>query len=322
MMSPFKSRYRSLCKIEKTIPVFLNDWWLDAVCGEQNWDVALAENKDEINGALPYCFSNRFGFRLLRMPKLTGFLGPWIKYPDDQKYATKLSYEMDVFRSLIDALPQFDFFRLRFHYSVTNWMPFYWKGFEQTTRYTYIIGLDNIDAVFNGFKSSVRGKIRKASEIISVSDDRPLTDFYRLFCMTFERQKVKSPVSFDYLNRIDLALADKKQRKIFYAVDAEGLVHSALYLIWDNQSAYLLMLGEDPALRNSGAGIFLVWEAIKFTKNELALDKFDFLGSMIEPIETVRRSFGAKQTPYFQLQKFNSKLLRLGHFLIGRSTLT
>ena len=31
------------------------------------------------------------------------------------------------------------------------------------------------------------------------------------------------------------------------------------------------MVGENPDLRNSGAGMLVIWEAIKFTKNQLQL---------------------------------------------------
>jgi hypothetical protein len=102
---------------------------------------------------------------------------------------------------------------------------------------------------------------------------------------------------------MDKALSKRKAREIFFAVDSQGREHSALYLMWDNQSAYVHMVGEDYNLRSSGAGILLVWEAIKFTRETLGLNKFDFEGSMIEPIEEVRRSFGARQVPYFVISK-------------------
>ena len=174
-----------------------------------------------------------------------------------------------------------------------------------------MLELDNLETVFDELKSSVRGKIRKAAELVSVTDKKELEDFYTLFCMTFERQKIKPPVTFDFLKKIDNALAQRNQRKIFYATDKDNKIHSALYLSWDHQSAYVHMVGEDPALRNSGAGILLIWKAIEFTKNELQLSTFDFLGSMLESVEPVRRSFGAKQMPYFQIYKTNSFLLKL-----------
>ena len=26
-----------------------------------------------------------------------------------------------------------------FHYGITDWLPFYWEGYRQTTRYTYML---------------------------------------------------------------------------------------------------------------------------------------------------------------------------------------
>ncbi|MBI1770578.1 MAG: GNAT family N-acetyltransferase [Bacteroidetes bacterium] len=308
-LSP-KAAYRNFCALEKNIPLFLNDWWMDAVCGD-SWDVALVQNGDEVIGALPYLKARRFGFRLLNMPKLTSFLGPVFKYPEGQKYVSKLSYEMEIMEKLIEQIPSFDLFRQSFHYSIANWLPFYWKGYEQTTRYTYLLDLDNLNHVFVELKSSVRGKIRKAEGIVTVQHSRPLEDFYNVFCMTFERQKIKPPIDLVYLKKIDDALSKRNQRKIFYAVDKDGKVHSALYLIWDNHSSYVHMVGENPQLRNSGAGILLIWKAIEYTRNEIKLTTFDFLGSMIESVEPVRLSFGAKQVPYFQIKKVNSRIMKL-----------
>lgn len=49
-----KEQYRQFCQNEKDIPIFSKDWWLDAVCGVDNWDVVLVEKGGQIVGALPY----------------------------------------------------------------------------------------------------------------------------------------------------------------------------------------------------------------------------------------------------------------------------
>jgi len=36
-----KELYREFCKVEDNIPIFSKDWWMDAVCGEDKWDVIL-----------------------------------------------------------------------------------------------------------------------------------------------------------------------------------------------------------------------------------------------------------------------------------------
>ncbi|MBE7441610.1 MAG: hypothetical protein HS119_04060 [Flavobacteriales bacterium] len=53
----------------------------------------------------------------------------------------------------------------------------------------------------------------------------------------------------------------------------------------------------------------LLWEAIKRSKNKTK--SFNFEGSMIESIERYFRAFGGKQTPYFEITKRTSKVLKL-----------
>ncbi|MGI6455404.1 MAG: hypothetical protein ACOX5R_07230 [bacterium] len=103
------------------------------------------------------------------------------------------------------------------------------------------------------------------------------------------------------------AAISNKSGKIFYAMDSENRIHSSLFLIWDSESSYVHMIGEDPQLRNSGAGILLIWKAIEYTSKVLNLHKFDFEGSMIESVEQVRRDFGATQVPYFTVNKMSPR---------------
>jgi lipid II:glycine glycyltransferase (peptidoglycan interpeptide bridge formation enzyme) len=246
------------------------------------------------------------------MPKLTQGMGPYIKYPPDQKYEKKLGYEKKVMNQLIDQLPKVDYFFQNFHYRVTNWLPFYWRGYQQSTRYTYVLeDLSDLDKVFEGFDSSYKNKVRKAQKNIQIKKDMDIDRFYTINMMTFERQNIAPPYPLEFIRNHDKVLRENNAREIFYATDEMGQVHSALYLTWDGCSSYVHMVGEHPELRKSAAGILLVWEAIRFTKEELGLNRFDFEGSMIESVEQVRRSFGAKQIPYFQISKINSRLYKV-----------
>ncbi len=307
-----KEKYREFCKTEKNIPIFSKDWWLDSVCGENNWDVVLVERNDNIIAAMPFYKTNKSIFKIITMPKLTQTMGPYIKYPPNQKYEKKLSYEKEIMNLLIKQLPIVENFSQNLHHSITNWLPFYWHGYTQTTRYTYIIeNLDDLDSVFNNFNSSYRNKIRKAQKIVTVKKRMNIEEFYKINMMTFDRQNIKHPYDLEFIKKHDKYLLKNDAREIFYAIDTNGDIHSALYLTWDNNSSYVHMVGENPNLRNSAAGVLLVWEAIKYTKEILNLNKFDFEGSMIEGVEQVRKSFGAIQKPYFNISKTNSKLLKM-----------
>ena len=307
-----KEKYREFCKVEPSIPIFSKDWWLDAGCGKDNWDVVVVEKGGQIIASMPYYMVKRRGMHIVTMPKLTQTMGPWLKYPANQKYTNRLSFEKNVMDAIINGLPKFDSFSQNFHHSIMNWLPFYWHGFKQTTRYTYIIeNLKDIEEVESRFKGNMRNKIRKAQKLVGIVTDKSVEEFYEINKLTFDRQNISIPYSLEFLKRQDNTLKEHNARKIFFAVDNNGQVHSALYLIWDSMSSYVHMVGEDANLRQSGAGIFLILEALKFTSQELNLDCFDFEGSMIKSVEEVRRSCGGIQKPYFQITKVNSRLLKL-----------
>ena len=291
--------------IQETNSIFQQPWWLDAVAPGA-WNAVTLEKGGQIYARLPYVIYRKGGLRLSMLPPFTQTLGHWIDLPDG-KYATRLSREKEYVTELIDKLPKFDYFKQNLHYSHTNWLPYYWKGFEQTTRYTYVIDdISDPDTVWGEIKGNIRREIRKAQKKLEVRTDRSLKEFWDINLKTFTRQGTKPDYNFKQLQRLDEACRAHQARKIFYAVDSNERIHAVLYLIWDHRSAYYLMGGADPDLRNSGASSLLMWEAIKFAST--VTSKFDFEGSMIEPIERFFRGFGAHQKRYFRISRMSRKM--------------
>lgn len=308
--SSAKVKYRAFCENEPTLGLFRQAWWLDALCGAQSWDVALVEKGAEIVAALPYKTASKYGFRVLSQPAYTPHLGPWMK-KTDAKLAERYAREKDLMTALISSLPRFDYFQQQWPPDITNWLPFYWKGFQQKTIYTYC--LDNIashEALWSGFRENVRTDIRKAERRNQVSvSTGTVDDIIQLQEMTFRRQKLSVSYSADLLRSIDIACAEKKCRRIFVARGPDGQAHAGAFVVWDGNTAYYLIGGGNPDLRNSGATALCLWEAIKFAST--VASRFDFEGSMIEPIERFFRAFGASQTPYFSVWKVPSTSLRI-----------
>jgi hypothetical protein len=303
-----KQKYRQFCEQESTIPIFSQAWWLDAVAGD-NWDVCMVEKGGQILATMPYVVKKKFGLTLLTQPKLTQTLGPWLK-PSTAKYSKQLSQQKDLMEALIDQLPKYHYFNQNWHYSNTNWLPFYWRDFEQVTRYTYVIDdLSNIDDVWDSLLANIRTDIRKAENKFNlvVKENLPLHDFLLLNQQTFLRQGMQLPYSEAFVNQLVSTAKDRNQCRWFIAQDNEGRNHAGVLLVWDSESAYYLMGGGDPDLRNSGATSLCMWEAIKFAST--VTKRFDFEGSMIEPVERFFRAFGAKQTPYFALTHRPSRWL-------------
>ncbi len=304
MITDKKERYIRHCDSETTIPIFSQYWWLDSLCGKGTWDAILIEDGGEIIASFPFYIKKKYLFQGQVMPPLTQNLGVWIKYPTGMNNVDRVGYENRILKQVISELPEVDFVNVNLHYMNRNCLPFHWKGFKESTLYTYIIeGLDDLDDVFNKFDPKMRNKVRKALKQVETIHTEDIKEFYRINKMTFDRQGIEIPYSYQTLSYHDKVLKERKARNIFFAVDEKKRVHSALYLTWDKMSSYVHMVGEDPELRSSGAGIKLIWDAIEFTRNELKLDKLDFEGSMIESVERVRRNCGGIQYPYSNIQK-------------------
>ena len=289
----------------------MQDWWLDVLCGEDNWKVCLEEQNGIVQALMPYAFKRQYGLTIISQPPLTQFLGPWFT-PTKKKYANALALQKKLCGLLIDQLPPFDFFSQNWHWRLSNWLPFHWRGFSQTTRYTYILpDLTDEKKIWTGMQENIRREIRKAEGRFSlrVRTDLNVDKFLALNRLTFARQGKELPYSENLVRRLDAACNIHNCRQIFIAEDTQGRHHAGVYIVWDQESAYYLMGGGDPELRNSGATSLCMWEAIKFARSFTR--QFNFEGSMIEPVERFFRAFGAVQTPYFQITKTNSRLLRL-----------
>jgi hypothetical protein len=295
--------------------LFEQPWWLDAVA-PGSWDAATVTRDGEIIGRLPYVRMRRWGLTILGQPPLTQFLGPWIKPGAGAPYE-RLEFEHEVVRDLAAGLPKHDIFVQECHHSMTNCFPFHCQGFSQSVRYTYIIDdLSDHDKIWAEFSPTARTNIRKAERqvIVRITDD--IEVLITLNSMSFHRQGLAVPYSADLIRRLDAACSTRGLRRIFCAEDVDGKPHAALFLVWDADTAYCLMSGNDPQLRHSGAVSLLRWEAIKFAGQ--VTRRFDFEGSMLQPVERFIRTFGGRQVQFPRLMHagtLKGQLAFMGHDL-------
>ena len=312
-MNSNKQQYHKLVKAEPSIPIFSRDWWLDAVCGTDNWDVLLLEKGGEIMASLPFYRRKRYGLTLISQPLLTQHNGIWIKYPPVQATAKRLSYEKTLMNQMIDLLADLniDWFCQNFHYSITNWLPFYWRGFLQTSRYTYVIpDIDriNLQDIFSRFSEAKRRNIKRAEQQLQIKTDLNARQFYAYHQMILAKKGEKIAYPFDLFGRIFEAAVKRGHGRTFYAADKNEQIHSALFLIWDENSAYALITAVDPDHKKSGSLSLVIKEAIRFAAAHTR--DFDFEGSMIEMVENSYRQFATVQRPYFNIS-FMSRRMRI-----------
>lgn len=211
--------------------------------------------------------------------------------------------------SLISQLPSYHIFRQNFSPEICNWMPFYWQGFQQTTRYTYRIDLTKTtDELWSGLSETARRQVRKAKKMgvnVEFSDD--INQFLDLYHLTFARQGIRPPHSPMSIRNMYKACVVNQAAQLLIARDVQGQPHAAHLIIWNSDICYNILSGGDPYYRNSGAGSLVIWNAILHAKSLSRI--FDFEGSMVEPIAHFFRNFGSIQTPYFSLKHIKSRRL-------------
>lgn len=307
-----QKRYRALHEIHPKLPVFFQPWWLDAVAGADNWGAVIVDGKRDVEGVLPYIIKKRpFAGISLGMPPLTQTLGPWINIPEGTKAYRKLSIEKKVMTALIDGLPQFASYSQKWIPEVTNWHPFYWKEFSQTTWYTYVLPCtEKADVVWGSIEQKTRKNIRRAMDTHGVKtvwmDRAP--EMWGLIEDTYRRQSLSVPYGKDFFERLqDASLENGSGKNIVAYVG--NIPVAAGFFVWDEKKMYYLVSGTDMERRETHALSLVLWEGIK-----LAIEKglaFDFEGTMLENVEPYFRSFGAEQISYSQVWKVPSLLGRI-----------
>lgn len=306
-----KNRYKQLCS-EKFIPLFMQAWWMDTVCHfEKEWDVLLSEQNGKIRGVLVYHITRKFGFKVIIQPQFVQYNGVWIDFPDKIESYKKFALEKEIMTDLIEQLEKLgiDYYDQNFHCSVTNWQPFYWKGFKQTTRYSYLIkDISDTESVFNNFHYFKQRHIKKAKKKYTVCFDLSIEEFYPFYKNAYATKGEELLCSKELLVTVCKAAIERGQGKIIAIKDGDTIL-SAMFTVWDKASGYYMISAIDPKFKSTGASMLMVWEAILFLSKKTR--SFDFEGSMIEGVAKANQEFGAEQVPYFHIEKNYSRTLSL-----------
>jgi Acetyltransferase (GNAT) domain len=310
-----KEQFIAFAQSEITIPLYMQPWWLDAVCQKGIWDVCLSvDNCGQIEGILVYYQVKLKGLiPALLMPELTPHAGIWLRIHDADKLKTHSynTHSKRILDTLIAQLPEVPFYTQKFHYSLTDWQPFYWKGYRNETHYTYLLeNITAIDTVYNNLKGSVRTDIRKAEKTMVCKTSNNIHLFYSLCEKSFQKQGLQPSFSLETLKILDNELKNRQLRKIYIAYDADGNAHGAIYIVYGVKTAHYLVGGSDPDRRQSGAITLLLWNAIREAA-DAGLTTFDFEGSMVPSVEFAFRNFGAVQKPFYRISKNSNRFYEI-----------
>ncbi len=302
-----KKIYTTLCDQGKVTALFMQPWWLDAT---GDWDIALGVRNDQVVGAMPYATGRRWGIRTIGMPALTHHLQIWMDKPPDISEHKWLTREKQIIWLLIDDLQQYGYFSMVFQErSFNNWLPFHWKGFRQEMRYTFFIDRMDQESLDQHINRNLKRNIKEASVGVDIREMTDGSAFYAMCKHTYQRQKMAMPYSQDLFLSVDQAIIEHNAGIKLGAYTKNGMLIAVSYVLWDKDTAYYLLAGDNDAGRQSGASILLCREALRIAFDEKQVAIFDFCGSMLESISDIRRQFGARPVPLMKIFKAKYKWL-------------
>lgn len=302
--------YREALDGNPQAPIWLQPWWLDATCGPKLWDALTVKEGPTARGALAWRMSKSRGIPVLAQAPLSLGGGPWVE-PHEMMLVKWQAFETGVLQQIAGAIPDRAIYQQNWLPGRDNWLPFHWRGFTETTRYTYQIDLTRDEQeLWEGMSKTGRRTVRKARDRfgIKVETTDDIGSFIRLNAQVFNRQAMPVPHPASLIRRIYDEARKRDAAELLQAADAEGTIQAMLFLVRDQNTTYSLMSGSDSELRESGALQETFWQAIVRARQRS--NTFDFVGSMVEPIELFLRSFGPTRIPYLHVHGSKNRRIR------------
>lgn len=298
-----KTRYAAFCETTY-VPIYSKSWWMDAVCGSENWDVWLFEQGGEAVAAMPYYLEERELGRYVTKAPLTQNNGIVFKHPEGAGPIARAKFEERVIDAACDFIGGLGLavYEQQYHPSFTNWLPFSWNGYSALPRYTYVIeDTDDLEAVWAGVSAKQRSCIKKGMRSVASVERMDPQEFYREHAGIFDRQGLTCPFSEKFWFELWNACSEQSSGECLCARNPEGRATSFIFLVSDERSVYHLLGGGAHSFRSLDTYSALIWHAIGIAhEKELA---YDFEGSMIKRISKSFREFGGTPKQYFRIRK-------------------
>jgi hypothetical protein len=312
-----KELYCDFCKNASDLPIFMQDWWLDAVCAGKQWDVLLCVatdvgyrvlgSGDELSGeeqivaVMPYLIRKRAWVRYVLMPQMTQIGGIWMSDSWRKEIGDRMA---EVCEAFAQSLANMDLSYYYQHYPINSSAvdSMQMLGFKTKKRVTYRIeDLSDLDAVISKFSKNKKRQLQKALSL-HAEMDMNVEDFYRFHVQCLQEQGKQISYVREFLLVLNRKTTRLQQSQILSICNADNEVLAAAFLVWDKQSMYYLIPCYSDRYKDSGAGALLVLEAIKLARQKGVA--FDFEGSMIKGVANHYKQFGSTATTYYSVEKY------------------
>ena len=309
-----KINWDRLVSESKQGSIFLESGYLNTILADE-WSGIEVHDDNELVAVMPVFIKKKLGLNYALQPILAKYWGIAFIERNYTSYNKEYSFKKDIVTAVIDCIPNgLVKINYNFHPEFDYPLPFYWKSYGLKSSYTYVLDAKGKTEsnIFDDYSSQLKSSIRTAqkNEIKIFEDDSASA---LISILEENRKSGKMIYEPRYYQMLDQVIKyGLKNGKCFSltAINNNGdKVASSIYLK-DNHTVYALIHVMAKSHSKTDALSLLVHNAVLRTASEHR--QFDFLGSMIEPVEAFNRRFGAKPVPYLNVSKINKVLRAFG----------
>lgn len=304
-MDNSKQEYIAWCSTH-SMPVFMQPWWMDAVChsGKQ-WQVLLYKLSGDILAVCVFHYIEKHGFRMVLQPELTPYSGWWmspqLSAAGQQEAAAYMLGQLEE--------QHYDYIQLAFRPQAPATDVLRKHGYKVQERPTYILYDIEQDGLLEKFHSSKRRQVKKAEGDLHFATHLSVEEFCRLHSWQYGYKDTQDMYTRDLLLKVCHGAIAAGHGQICSVNDHNNVCHAAALVVWDEWSAYYLLYYIHPEHRSSGGSSMLVYEIIKFLQGKT--HHFDFEGGSQPNVAASYAKFGTEMTPWILAEKYKNIFVRL-----------
>jgi hypothetical protein len=250
--------------------IFHEDWWLDAVSPGQ-WQEVSCLRGGRVVGYLRFVKRREGGTTICEMPQITRFLGPVVA-SQSGKTEARIRATHSIIMELLKQIAGYDHVEMTLDSGFSDVAPFLASGYEVKVHPTFLLDCKReLEDLWAGLRDKTRNVIRRARERLTVQNIADVNQFIEFYKANLEGAESYFDPSL-MAPAFDAAHA-RQQGKIVAAIDSDGIVHSIVFFVWDDERFHYFLSTRDKSVAHPGAVSLLLWTGIELAHSRgLCLD--------------------------------------------------
>ncbi len=240
--------------------IFHEDWWLDAAAPGR-WREATAIRGGRVVGYLRFVERMMGNMRVCEMPPITRVLGPVVS-PEGEKTESRVRFTHSVVQELLESVAGHDHVEMTLDPSCQDLAIFMASGCDVRVMPTLLLDCrEPISTLWDGLRDKTRNVVRRARERLDVREVTDVDAFIAFYLGNLDGE----PSYFDVniVRPLHAAAIARGQGRILAATDVHGVVHAAIFFVWDEDKLYYFLSTRDRAVADIGAVSLLIWAGIE-----------------------------------------------------------